>query len=172
MYERQRAPGQDQTAFRRLCKDRHGALDLGGVTYVEWRQLDAERRCNRLDRSQLADTSGYGGIADDCNPGHARRDLLKQFQPFPAGAVFEQEEPGGVAAGPRHTVDVPGPDRVGNACEHDRHGASRLQQDAHGGVPPARMTSGASATNSAAAPPSNVMNLRRLIQSPRRMRSA
>src|SRR5262245_51787774 len=58
---------------------------------------------------------------------------LSSSNHFPLGAVFEQEEPGGVAAGPRHTVDVPGPDRVGNACEHDRHGASRLQQDAHGG---------------------------------------
>ena len=30
-----------------------------------------------------------GGVSNDCNPRHARRNLLEQFQPFPANAVIE-----------------------------------------------------------------------------------
>ena len=76
---------------------------------------------------------------------------LEQLQPFPAHAVFEHREAGGVAARPRQAVDETGADRIGDDREHDRHGAGRLQQRRHGrGASTARMTSGASAANSAA----------------------
>ena len=76
---------------------------------------------------------------------------LEQLQPFPAQAVFELHETGGIAARPRQAVDEAGADRIGDDREHDRHGAGRLQQRPHGrACHAARMTSGASATNSAA----------------------
>ncbi len=73
-----------------------------------------------------------GGIPKDRRPRHARRDLLEQLQPFPAHAVFERHETGGVAARPRQAVDEAGGDRIGDDREHDRHGAGRLQQRPHG----------------------------------------
>ena len=39
---------------------------------------------------------------------------LEQFQPFRAHAVFEQREPGGVAARPRQALDEAGADRIGD----------------------------------------------------------
>ena len=74
-----------------------------------------------------------GGIPKDRRSRHARRDLLEQLQPFPADAVFEIHETGGVAARPRQAVDEAGADRIGDDDrEHDRHGAGRLQQRRHG----------------------------------------
>ena len=72
------------------------------------------------------------GIPKDRRSRHARRDLLEQLQPFPAHAVFESHETGGVAARPRQAVDEAGADRIGDDREHDRHGAGRLQQRPHG----------------------------------------
>ena len=73
--------------------------------------------------------AAYRRTATRVTPG---RDLLKQLQPFPAQAVFEIHEAGGVAARPRQTVDEAGADRIDDGREHDRYGASRLQQRPHG----------------------------------------
>ena len=67
------------------------------------------------------------GIPKDRRSRHTRRDLLEQLQPFPAQAVFERHETGGVAAGPRQAIDQAGADRIDDDREHDRHGAGRLQ---------------------------------------------
>jgi hypothetical protein len=80
----------------------------------------------------LADPGGDGGIAKDGHARNIRRELLEQFQPFPAHAVFEHEEAGDVAARPRQARHETSADRVDNECEHDRHGARRLQQGRHG----------------------------------------
>ena len=74
-------------------------------------------------------------IPKDRRARHARRDLLEQFQPFPAHAVFEQGKTGGVAARPRQAVDEAGADRIGDRREHDRHGAGRLQHGRHRTAP-------------------------------------
>jgi len=66
------------------------------------------------------------------NPRHAGRDLLEQFQPFRADAVFEQDEPGGIAAWPRQAIDEASADRIGGVREHDGHGAGYRQQCRHG----------------------------------------
>ena|SRR6516225_11453959 len=55
-----------------------------------------------------------------------------------------------VAARPRQAIDVAGADRILRLCEHDRYGAARLEQRPYACAARARMTSGASATNSAA----------------------
>src|SRR5262245_15069168 len=57
-----------------------------------------------------------------------RRNLLEHLQPFPALAVFEHEEAGGVAARARQAINVARANRVLDEREHDRHGARRLQQ--------------------------------------------
>ena len=76
---------------------------------------------------------------------------LSSSSHFPLMPYSNEDEAGDVAAWPRQAVDKAGADRVGDIREHDRHGAGRLQQCRHGsGCRSARMTSGASATNSAA----------------------
>jgi hypothetical protein len=66
-----------------------------------------------------------------CRPRHRRRDLLEQFQPFPAQRVFKPKNTGRIAAWLGHALDKAGTDLVGDIVEHDWHGASRLQQRPH-----------------------------------------
>jgi hypothetical protein len=54
-----------------------------------------------LNGSELTCPGGYGGVSKDRGSRDARRDLLEQFQPFPAQAEFEKHETGDVAARPR-----------------------------------------------------------------------
>ena len=75
---------------------------------------------------------GKGGTLKHRNTRHARHDLLEQLQPFPAQAEFERHESGGVAARPRQAVDEAGAHWIDDDREHDRHGASRLEQRPHG----------------------------------------
>src|SRR6266516_4153832 len=60
-----------------------------------------------------------------------RTRLFEQFQPFPAHAVFEEGEPGSVAARPRQALDEAGADRVDDSREYDRHGTGCLLQRRH-----------------------------------------
>jgi hypothetical protein len=81
-----------------------------------------------LDRAELAGPLGYRGIAQDRRSRHARCDLLEQFQPFRADAVFEIDKSSGIAARPRQTIDEAGADRIGNDHKYDRDSPGRLQQ--------------------------------------------
>ena len=94
--------------------------------------------------------SADGAIPKDRRSRHAWRDLLEQFQPFRAHAVFERGEAGGVAARPRQAVDEAGADRIGTLT--NTIGTVRIVGCSGSSVEPpvAKMTSGASATNSAA----------------------
>ena len=132
MKLRQRARRHDQAAIRSAREGRDGALDLARVAHVDRSYLHPERRRHGLDYAKLANSGGCGGIPKNRHSRHARRDLLEQLQPFPADAVFEIHEPGGVAARPRQAVDEAGADRIDDDREHDRHGAGRLQQRPHG----------------------------------------
>jgi hypothetical protein len=113
----------------RECNDR--ALDLAGVAHIDRAQLHPERRRHRLERAQLPAPGGYRGIPKDGRSRHAWRNLLEQFQPFPAHAVFEQSKTGGIAARPRQALDEAGADRVDHIDEHDRDGVGRLFQRRH-----------------------------------------
>ena len=85
------------------------------------------------------DPGRVGGIAKDRHALYAGRDLLEQFQPFPAHAEFEQRKSGDVAARPRQACDETGADRIGDttnttgicgvACLQRRHGESATDQD-------------------------------------------
>ena len=90
--------------------------------------LHSERRRHRLDGAQLADHSGDGGITQDGNASHLRRDLLEQFQPFPACSVLEIRKTGEVAPWPCQARGEAAADRVNDTHEHDRQVAGRLLQ--------------------------------------------
>jgi hypothetical protein len=45
-----------------------------------------------LDDAELDGADGYGGIPKDRHARHTWRDLLEQFQPFPAQAIFTRHE--------------------------------------------------------------------------------
>src|SRR5215470_19171541 len=78
------------------------------------------------DGGELTDSQGQGGIAKDRDPRHVRRDLLEQFQPFPAQTIFLSGKTRGVAPRPRQARDVTGTDGVGDRSKHDRQSAGGL----------------------------------------------
>src|SRR6516225_7463380 len=65
-------------------------------------------------------------------PGHVRRHLLEQFEPFPGCAVFHTHETGDVAAWPRQAVDETSADRIDDPREYNRHRTGCLQQRPQG----------------------------------------
>src|SRR5712671_43489 len=105
---------------------RDSALDFTNLAHVNRPQLHSERWRHGLDCGKLPDPGGCGWIAKDRHSRQAWRDLLEQFQPFPAQAIFERDETGGVAAGPRQAVDEAGAHRIEEGREYYRHGAGRL----------------------------------------------
>jgi hypothetical protein len=80
----------------------------------------------------LADARRLGGVPKDRRSRDAGRDLFEQFHPFPAHAVFEIGETGGVASRPRQALDEASADRIGDIHKHDRDGAGRLLQGPYG----------------------------------------
>src|SRR5262245_30059053 len=93
----------DQSAVRAICQCCNVALDLAGIVGVDHAQFNADR-CERLDYSELADSSGYGG-AQNRDAADARRDLLEQLKPFGSNGVFEYEKACGIAARARQALD-------------------------------------------------------------------
>src|SRR5262249_31989188 len=75
---------------------------------------------------ELADPSRTGGVAKYSRSLHAGRDLLEQFQPFPAQTVFGSHEAGYVAARPGQSVDKATADRIAHRREHGRNAAACL----------------------------------------------
>ena len=98
MTHGQRARGHDQARVRILCKGCEGALDFSGITNVDRAYHYPDRWRDRLQGAELTNPGGYGGITNDCHSRHGRSDLLQQFQPFHADAVFKRNETSGVAA--------------------------------------------------------------------------
>src|SRR5215472_18459060 len=76
----------------------------------------------------MARPGRYSAILKERHSLYTWRDLLEQFQPFAADAVFIQHEAGSVAAGPGEGFDEAGAYRFGDLHEHDRYRASGLQQ--------------------------------------------
>ena len=58
-------------------------------------------------------------VPKDCHSGYPRCNLLEQFQPFCAHAVFELGKSGSVAARPRQARDPACADWVDDIHEHD-----------------------------------------------------
>ena len=116
-----------QAAVRGARERREATLDLIGVVKVDQAHVYSDGGSHRLNNRELTDTGRYSGVPQHRNARHARRNLLKQFQPFRAQAVFEQGKTGSVAARSRQTVHEPGAHGIADIHEHDRHCAGDLQ---------------------------------------------
>src|SRR5258708_25421928 len=110
MSVRSGARCHDQTAIRRTCEGRDGALDFIGIAYIDWIYFHSEQRGRALDDRKLAVSGALGGIPKNRYPVHVRRHLLEQFQPFPGCAVFHTHEPPDGTARPRPALDDTGAD--------------------------------------------------------------
>ena len=66
----------------------------------------------------MADPGGVGRIANDSYPCHARRNLFKEFEPFPSYAVLERSKSGSITARTCQASDVTSTDRVNDIREH------------------------------------------------------
>src|SRR5262245_62708726 len=126
-----RTAGDDEAAIRGSCKRSDAALDidlvLTRVVDIDRAHLDAERRRDSLDRAELTRPSGRDQIAENCCSFDARRNLLEQLEPFPAHAVFEIGEAGGVATAMGEHLDETAADRIGDLYEYDRNATGGLQ---------------------------------------------
>src|SRR5262249_5465451 len=126
MARGQRGPRYDQSAIRRASEGRKGALDLSRVTHIDRDCFDPNRGSHGLDRSPLADPSGYGWISDDSHARDVWRDLLEQLQPFHADSILKKQKASGIAAWPRQAVDEARADRIGDMDKHNWNVAGRL----------------------------------------------
>src|SRR5262249_25772670 len=148
--QRQRAPRQDHAAVRGAREGRKSALDLAGIEHVDRAQLNTEGRRHGLERAPLAGPRGYGGIPNDGRPRDARRDLFEQFQPLRADKYSNVVKP--VTLPPGRARLSPNPAPTGSGVCVNTIGTVRVacSNDGMTAPPPARMTSGVSAANSAA----------------------
>src|SRR5262245_50258416 len=132
MFTRLRARRHNQAAIRSAPEIGYAALDLSGVAHANRAKLHPQLRGSGLNGAQLSGPAALGGIPQYRYPRHARRDLFEQLQPFPADAVFEQEETGGVAARPRQAFDKTPADRIDEIDEHDRDGVLLYSRQCYG----------------------------------------
>src|SRR5262249_28255585 len=150
MEYRSRAPSHDHAAVRTLRERRDGALDLAGIAHIGHAQVHAEGGRRSLDDAEHARSGRDGRLSKDRSPRHVGGNLFEQFQPFRSSAVFEQDKTGGMAARLRQAVDVAGAD--GSTTLVNTIGTVRVacSDGARAALEFVRMTSGASANNSAA----------------------
>ena len=110
------------------------ALEFSCIAHIHWEDFESKRWRHGLDGTPLADPGGDGGIADNGRSRGTWFDLTKQFEPFPAEAIFEQSEAGSVASWAGQTGDVTSTDWIGDDGENDGHriDADGLRQHTHG----------------------------------------
>jgi len=95
--------------------DRDGVMDGCGL------DRQAQRPCGVLDGAQHQGRERRGGgIEDDRNAGHLRRDLRQHLQPFAGQRTVVIGKAGEVAAGMRQVFDKALADGIGDDGEHDR----------------------------------------------------
>ena len=103
--EARSASRHNHAAQRGADEGRDGSFDFVGAPNIDRTQVHPERSCNGLNCGSLADPIRYGGISDYGYSLYCRRNLLQQFQPLCAQAVFELREAGCTAPGARQTFD-------------------------------------------------------------------
>src|SRR5262249_739136 len=148
--EHQPARCTDHPAVGRAREGRNCALHFRQIACVDLSYLYPQRRRQCLDDAELAYSRRRRRIAKHCDARYRRRNLLEQFQPFPADAEFECHEPGGIPPGLARFSTKPAP--TGSATTTKTIGTVRVTCSNGPTVeaPGVRMTSGDSATNSAA----------------------
>src|SRR5215475_914466 len=147
-HARARCCDQPPVWFAGECSD--GALDLASVARIDRAKLDPERGRDRLDAAEQADLGSDGGTPQDRHSRHARCELLEQLQPLSTEAEFGGNKSRGITPRPsqaRHQAAADGSVTLANTigtvldvfCN-----AVTVE------LPWAKITSGVSATNSAA----------------------
>jgi hypothetical protein len=131
MNEHQPARCNDHAAVRRAREGGNCAIHFRRIACVDLSYLYPQRRRQCLDDAKLAYSRRRRRIAKHCDARYRRRNLLEQFQPFPADAEFECHEPGGIPPGPGQVLDETGADRIGDDHKHNRHRPRHLQQRAY-----------------------------------------
>ena len=128
---------------------RANAPSLTGVPQIDRAQFNSERRRYGLDCAELAAAGNLLGVPQDCRARQAGRDLLEQLQPFCANSIFDTVKP--VALPPGRAKLSTNPPPTGSAMATNTIGTVRVtvSNGDRPDVPVARMTSGASAANSA-----------------------
>ena len=119
IYDRRGTGGHNQTTIRAAREIRDGTLNLAGVADVYRSGLHPKRGRQRLHCAQQTNSDWQSRIAKNCCSRHTWCNLLKQFQPFPAYAIFDESKSAGVAARSSQARDVAGAHRVGYAYEYN-----------------------------------------------------
>src|SRR5262245_44653666 len=150
MNRRPPAWHHDQTAIRGAREGRDDTLDLGRLTQIDRVCLYPKRGRHGLDSGKPTGSDALCGIAKNRDPRHGWRDLFEQLQPLPAEAIFINHKAGNVSA--RTGRDSTKPPPTGSAATGNTIGTVRVvsSNGRRADAPCARITSGASATNSAA----------------------
>src|SRR5262245_18431263 len=108
-------------------------LGLVSVAQVDWTQLHAHGRCERLDHGPLSDPRRASfQFPDDAHTRDLRSDLLKQIDPFACQAVFKLDEAGHVTAWTGQTIVKAAAARIYRLSNDNWHGASCLYQARRG----------------------------------------
>src|SRR5262249_17187453 len=123
----------DETAIRPPCKVSYAPLEVINGPHIDPNDIHAQSGRRGVNNAELGSAGGRCGIPKRGHTGYGRCDLLEQFQPFRADAVFEIHEPGDVAARPRKRLDKARADRIASDWEYNRHCASRMRNRADRG---------------------------------------
>src|SRR5262245_2601487 len=150
MNQDQWARRHNQSAVGPTRERRDRVLDLVGVAHADRAQLDPKRRRGRLHGAELASPGSNGAISKYPHPRHARRDLFEQLQPFAAHGVFKRAKSGNLPPGRVRLSTKPAP--TGSGTWANTIGTVLVASNNAPvlTLPLASMTSGASATSSAA----------------------
>src|ERR1700730_16106488 len=97
----------DQPTLRIAGKRCDGVLDFAGIVNTSFTYFDREGRSGGLGGAQHGDIAGDLRKEHDSNPRDARRDLLKDFQPFAANRGLVKGEAGDPPSARRSAA--PGP---------------------------------------------------------------
>ena len=146
----ERARQQYQAAVWLCYECLDGALDAFCVARRMGLDLDSEGWRSRFNRRDVSGRSRLLGIVKDRDASDVWSNLLEQFQPFQGDGVLEEGKAGYVAARPRQAFNQAKADRIGHLGKHHRDGPGLPMQWHAADVGAPKITSGFSATSSAA----------------------
>src|SRR5262249_20959694 len=112
----------DHATVRATRESSDATLNFAGTPHADRGQFNPDQSCRALQDAQLASPGGETRVAQDRDPCRSRCNLLEQFQPFPAEAIFVKAKAGGVAARPRQALNESTADRISDVHEHTRYG--------------------------------------------------
>ena len=114
------------------CEGVDGGINIVGVANANRDWLYRRRTGDSFERvkKEFTRCGDLWSAEDKGHPCHARRDLLKQLQPFPSDGKFESGESGQISTGLGQAGDQTRANRIGKVDEYDWYGARlSLQYD-------------------------------------------